>query len=196
MRTCDDGYRSLDARTCHPRGPPPRDLRQAGPPLWRPRSRRRVAVAEAPTPYQQSRSTACSQSHANGSLVLGLITTLFVSPRRIPKFGALVKPATLFKFHKALVSRKYRLRFSSSSHRRPPDPKGPSAELIAAIVEMKRRHRPSRISRSRVLLECDRPCPEVGRVQGLLQRATRSSSACWLDADATRGSPRLRSSCH
>ena len=45
--------------------------------------------------------------------VLGL-TTLFLSPRRIPKLGALVKPATLFKFHKALVDRKYRLLFSSS----------------------------------------------------------------------------------
>src|SRR5437764_6648062 len=71
--------------------------------------------------------------------VLGL-TTLFMSPRRIPKLGALVKPATLFKFHKALVDRKYRLLFSSSSHRRKPGPKGPSAELIAAIVEMKRRN--------------------------------------------------------
>ena len=71
--------------------------------------------------------------------VLGL-TTLFVSPRRIAKLGALVKPATLFKFHKALVDRKYRLLFSSSSHRRKPGPKGPSAELIAAIVEMKRRN--------------------------------------------------------
>jgi len=58
-------------------------------------------------------------------LVLGL-TTLFVSPRRIPKLAALIKPATLFKFHKALVNRKYRLLFSSSSHRRKPGPKGPS----------------------------------------------------------------------
>src|SRR5438128_11108719 len=71
--------------------------------------------------------------------VLGL-TTLFVSPRRIPKLGALIKPVTLFKFHKALVDRKYSLLFSSSSHRRKPGPKGPSAELIAAIVEMKRRN--------------------------------------------------------
>jgi putative transposase len=71
--------------------------------------------------------------------VLGL-TTLFVSPRRIAKLGALVKPATLFKFHKALVDRKYRLLFSSSAHRRKSGPKGPSAELIAAIVEMKRRN--------------------------------------------------------
>src|SRR5712692_400177 len=66
-------------------------------------------------------------------VVLGL-TTLFVSSRRIPKLGALIK------FHKALVDRKYRLLFSSLSHRRKPGPKGPSPDLIAAIVEMKRRN--------------------------------------------------------
>jgi putative transposase len=71
--------------------------------------------------------------------VLG-VTALFVSPRRIAKLGALVKPATLFKFHRALVDRKYRLLFSSSPHRCKPGPKGPSAELIAAIVEMKQRN--------------------------------------------------------
>jgi putative transposase len=37
--------------------------------------------------------------------VLGLIT-LFVSPRRIPKLSAIVKSATLFRFHKALVDRR------------------------------------------------------------------------------------------
>ena len=71
--------------------------------------------------------------------VLGL-TTLFVSLRRIPKLGALIKPSTLLKFHRALVDRKYHLLSSSSSHRRKPGPKGPSAELITAIVEMKRRN--------------------------------------------------------
>ena len=71
--------------------------------------------------------------------VLGL-ATLFVSPRRIPKLGALVKPATLFQFHKALVNRKYRLLFSSRDRRCKPGPKGPSAELIAAIVESKCRN--------------------------------------------------------
>src|SRR5438132_14401899 len=54
--------------------------------------------------------------------VLGL-TTLFMNPRRIPNLGALVKPATLFKFHKALADRKYRLLFASSSRRRKPVPK-------------------------------------------------------------------------
>jgi len=71
--------------------------------------------------------------------LLGLIT-LFVNPRRIPKLSAIFKPATLFKFHKALVDRKYRLLFSFSSLGRKPGPKGPSTELIAAIVESKRRN--------------------------------------------------------
>src|ERR1700674_562221 len=55
-------------------------------------------------------------------------------------FGALVKPAILLKFHKALVDRKYRLLFSSSPHRRKPGPKGPAAQLVAPIVAMKRRN--------------------------------------------------------
>ena len=38
------------------------------------------------------------------------------------------------------MDRKYRLLFSSSSHRRKPGPKGPSAALIAAILEIKRRN--------------------------------------------------------
>ena len=71
-------------------------------------------------------------------VVLGL-TTLFVYPRRLAKLGVLVKPATLLKFHRALVARKYRWLFSATG-RRKPGPKGPSAELIAAIVEMKQRN--------------------------------------------------------
>jgi putative transposase len=72
--------------------------------------------------------------------VLGL-STLFVRPRRLEKLGALIKPTTLLKFHRALVDRKYRLLFSSSSsHRRKPGPKGPSIDLIAAILEMKGRN--------------------------------------------------------
>src|SRR5258705_3607385 len=71
--------------------------------------------------------------------VLGLITFL-VSPRRLPKLSAIVKSATLYKFHKPLVDRKYRILFSSAGRPRKPGPKGPSPELIAAIVEMKRRN--------------------------------------------------------
>ena len=66
------------------------------------------------------------------------LTALFLNPRRIPTLAVILKPATLLKFHQALVQHKYHLLFSSSS-RRKPGPHGPSPELIAAIVEMKRR---------------------------------------------------------
>ena len=72
-------------------------------------------------------------------LVLGLLT-LFIRPHRIPKLSVILKTSTLFKLHKALVNRKYRLLFSSTGHRRKPGPKGPSPELIAAIVAMKLRN--------------------------------------------------------
>ena len=72
-------------------------------------------------------------------LVLGL-TTLFLRPGRIPKLSVVLSPATLLKFHKALVDRKYQLLFPASSARRKPGPKGPSLALFAAIVEMKRRN--------------------------------------------------------
>jgi putative transposase len=70
--------------------------------------------------------------------VLGLIT-LFVSPRRIPKLSSIVKSATLLRFRKALIDRKYRALICSSGRPRKPGPKGPSAELIAAIVDLIRR---------------------------------------------------------
>ena len=47
---------------------------------------------------------------------------------------------TLFKFHQALVKRKYSRPFSPAHKKRMPGPKGPSQKLIDAIVEMKRRN--------------------------------------------------------
>ena len=71
--------------------------------------------------------------------VLGL-TALFVRPRRVAKLAAILKPATLLRFHKALVDRKYRRLFSSAGTRRKPGPKGPKEEIVAAILEMKLRN--------------------------------------------------------
>lgn len=65
--------------------------------------------------------------------------TLFLSPRRIARSAIIIKPSTLLWFHTALKKRKYRLLFSSCDGRRP-GPKGPSKEVITAIVEMKRRN--------------------------------------------------------
>jgi len=70
--------------------------------------------------------------------LLGALS-LLVSPRRLFAVAIIIKPATLLKFHRALVRRKYRRLFSNEGHRRP-GPKGPSRVLIAAIVELKQRN--------------------------------------------------------
>jgi putative transposase len=72
-------------------------------------------------------------------VVLG-IAALFISARRIPQLAVVIKPSTLFRLHRLLVDHKYLRLFSSSRPRRKPGPKGPAAELIAAIVEMKSRN--------------------------------------------------------
>jgi transposase InsO family protein len=51
----------------------------------------------------------------------------------------IIRPSTLLKFHNLLKKRKYRLLYSSGRNRKP-GLKGPSQELIHAIVELKRRN--------------------------------------------------------
>jgi len=71
-------------------------------------------------------------------IVMGLCT-LFMNPSRIRKVAAALKPATLLAFHRAMKERKYRRLFSPQGHGKP-GPRGPSTDLIQAIVEMKRRN--------------------------------------------------------
>ena len=111
--------------------------------LLRPGGVRSVAAESLLLKHQllignRSRQRAPNLS-AMDRFVLGL-TTLFLSVRRVPKLAVLLRPATLLNFHKALVQRKYRLLFSFAGCRRKPGPKGPSPELMAAIVAMKRRN--------------------------------------------------------
>jgi len=70
--------------------------------------------------------------------VLGL-GCFFVSPKRIRKLAVVVRPATLLKFHAALVRRKYSRLFGSTT-RAKPGPKGPPEVVITAIIEMKQRN--------------------------------------------------------
>ena len=65
--------------------------------------------------------------------------SLFLNPRRIQRAAVIIQPSTLLKFHDMLRKRKYRLLYSSGSKRKP-GPKGPSQELIQAIVELKQRN--------------------------------------------------------
>jgi len=60
----------------------------------------------------------------------------FLNPRRIPRSAIIIKPIILLRFNAALKKRKYRLLYSPRNGRKP-GPKGPSKEVINAIVEMK-----------------------------------------------------------
>ena len=60
-------------------------------------------------------------------------------PARLLRSAIALKPSTILSFHRALVKRKYRLLFTPKT-RGKPGPRGPSPELISAIVEMKRRN--------------------------------------------------------
>jgi putative transposase len=71
--------------------------------------------------------------------VLGL-TTMLVNSRRVEKLAAILKPATLLRFRKALVDQKYRRLFSSAATRRKPGPKGPAEEIVAVILQIKLRN--------------------------------------------------------
>ncbi len=65
--------------------------------------------------------------------------SLLLGSRRIPRAAVILRPSTLLRFHEALKRRKYRLLFSSRGKGKP-GAKGPSPELIRAIVELKQRN--------------------------------------------------------
>ncbi len=71
--------------------------------------------------------------------VMAGLCTLFIRPSRLLRVAVVLRPSTLLAFHAALVKRKYRQLFTPK-RRGKSGPKGPSPELIAAIVETKRRN--------------------------------------------------------
>ena len=66
------------------------------------------------------------------------ICALLMRPSRLIRTAIVLRPSTVLDFHRILRKRKYRLLFSPK--RRRTGPKGPSKELVDAIVEMKRRN--------------------------------------------------------
>ena len=71
-------------------------------------------------------------------LIVGVLA-LSMRPRRILRSAIVIRPSTILRFHQLLVRHKYRWLFSARRQRKP-GPAGPAAELIAAIVKMKRRN--------------------------------------------------------
>ena len=60
-------------------------------------------------------------------------------PGRLIRSAIVFKPSTLLSLHRALIQRKYRRLFSSKEPTKP-GPKGPSQDVIAAVVDMKQRN--------------------------------------------------------
>ncbi|MDA1075753.1 MAG: helix-turn-helix domain-containing protein [Proteobacteria bacterium] len=85
----------------------------------------------------RSRRKAPNLRTSNRFILGGL--SLFISARRRLSVAVIIRPSALLKFHRVLVKRKYRRLFCNSGHTKP-GPKGPSRELIAAIVELKQRN--------------------------------------------------------
>lgn len=77
------------------------------------------------------RSKAPNLTTSNRFILGGL--SLFISAHRRLLTAVVVKPSTLLRFHRALVDWNYSRLFSNKGNKRP-DPKGPSQELINAII--------------------------------------------------------------
>jgi hypothetical protein len=71
-------------------------------------------------------------------MIAGLCV-LLIRPGRLIRSAIVLKPSTLLRLHRALTTRRYRLLFSTKAPTKP-GPKGPSQEVVAAVVDMKRRN--------------------------------------------------------
>jgi len=100
-------------------------------------------VAESVLVKQQllilNRSRRRSPNLRLADRVVAGVCTLLMRPRRLVRAAIVLKPSTLLRLHRALTTRKYRRLFSSTVPKKP-GPKGPSQEVIAAVVDMKQRN--------------------------------------------------------
>ena len=71
-------------------------------------------------------------------LVAGFCS-LWIRPSRFGRLAIAFRPSTLLNFHRALVRQKYRLLVSPKRLAKP-GPKGPTADLIRAVIAMKQRN--------------------------------------------------------
>ncbi len=71
--------------------------------------------------------------------VIAGVCALLLRPGRVLRSAIVLKPSTILEFHRKLRKRKYRLLFSPRQRHRSGS-RGPSTELVDAIVAMKRRN--------------------------------------------------------
>jgi hypothetical protein len=99
----------------------------------------RVRTREAATADSQSLPATFPQPPLRRSGGRWRVYVAHIRPSRLVRAAIVLKPSTLLRLHRALTTRKYRPLFSSTV-RRKPGPKGPSREVIAAVVDMKQRN--------------------------------------------------------
>ncbi len=103
----------------------------------------RSVIAESLLVKQQllilSRSRQRAPNLRASDRILAGVCALFMRSARVIRSAIVLKPSTILDFHRMLRNRKYRLLFSPKRRGRT-GPKGPSTELVEAIVEMKRRN--------------------------------------------------------
>jgi putative transposase len=86
-----------------------------------------------------NRSRKRSPNLRTSDRVVAALCALCMRPGRLIRSAIVLKPSTLLRLHRALIRRKYRRLFSSNRPTRP-GPKGPSQDVIAAVVDMKQRN--------------------------------------------------------
>jgi putative transposase len=67
------------------------------------------------------------------------VCALFMRPRRLIRCAIVLRPSTLLTLHRALTKRTYRRLFAPQV-RKKPGPKGPTQDVIAAVIDMKQRN--------------------------------------------------------
>ena len=104
----------------------------------------RSIIAESVLLKQQllilNRVRKCAPNLRVADRILAGLCALIMRPARVLRSAIVLKPSTLLHFHHLLTKHKYRILFSPQQKKRP-GPKGPSQELIDAVVEMKHRNR-------------------------------------------------------
>src|SRR6202049_2278106 len=71
--------------------------------------------------------------------IIAGLCALFMRRVRVLRSAIVLKPSTLLHLQRVMRKRKYRMLFSPGRRRRP-GPKGPTKDLIDAVVAMKRRN--------------------------------------------------------
>jgi len=71
--------------------------------------------------------------------VVSRVCALLMRPTRLLRAAVVLKPATLFRLQQALKTQKYRLLFAPTV-RHKPGPRGPSYDIVAAVLDMKQRN--------------------------------------------------------